>query len=82
MARCISRASVGCATAFGCTVVSTATPLQVLGADGASLVRDRQAFLDERDELLLAEPLAPARHRRSIEREPVAEAHSPQKYWQ
>lgn len=47
-------------------------PLQVLGTDGASLVR--QTFLDQRDELLLAEPLAPARHRRSIERQPVAEA--------
>jgi hypothetical protein len=48
--------------------------LQVLGTDGASLVRHRQTFLDQRDELLLAEPLAPARHRRSIERQPVAEA--------
>ena len=37
--------------------------LQVLGADRASLVRHRQTFLDQRDELLLAEPLAPARHR-------------------
>lgn len=48
--------------------------LQILGTDGASLVRHRQTFLDQRDELLLAEPLAPARHRRSIERQPVAEA--------
>src|SRR6478752_5001425 len=31
MARCISRASVGCATAFGCTVVSTATRSRSLG---------------------------------------------------
>jgi hypothetical protein len=37
--------------------------LQVLGTDGASLVRHRQTFLDQRDELLLAEPLAPACHR-------------------
>ena len=49
-------------------------PLQVLGTDGASLVRHRQTFLDQRDELFLAEPLAPARHRRPIERQPVAEA--------
>ncbi|MGF6430983.1 hypothetical protein AB7M47_008101 [Bradyrhizobium elkanii] len=49
-------------------------PLQILGTDGASLVCHRQTFLDQRDELLLAEPLAPARHRRSIERQPVAEA--------
>jgi len=48
--------------------------LQVLGTDGASLVRHRQTFLDQRDELFLAEPLAPACHRRSIERQPVAEA--------
>ena len=49
-------------------------PLQVLGTDGASLVRHRQTFLEQRDQLLLAEPLAPMRHRRSIERQPVAEA--------
>ena len=48
--------------------------LQVLGTDGASVVRHRQTFLDQRDELVLAEPLAPARHRRSIEWQPVAEA--------
>jgi hypothetical protein len=49
-------------------------PLKVLGTDGANLVRHRQTFLDQRDELFLAEPLAPACHRRSIERQPVAEA--------
>ena len=49
-------------------------PLQVLRADGASLVRHRQTFLDQRDELFLAKPLAPAGHRRSIERQTVAEA--------
>lgn len=43
-------------------------------ADSASLVRHRQTFLDQRDELFLSEPLAPARHRRSIERQAVAEA--------
>src|SRR5258705_10129503 len=47
---------------------------QVLGTDGASLVRHRQTFLDQRDELLLAEPLPQARHRRSIDRHPRAEA--------
>jgi len=31
-------------------------------------------FLDQRDELFLSEPLAPAGHRRSIERQTVAEA--------
>ena len=49
-------------------------PFQVPGTDRARLVRHRQAFLDQRDELLLAEPLAPARHRRAIERQPVAKA--------
>jgi hypothetical protein len=47
---------------------------QVLRPDGASLVRHRQTFLDQRNELLLAEPQAPACHRRSIERRAVAEA--------
>lgn len=43
-------------------------PLLVLMADGASLVRHRQTFLDQRDELFLAGPMTPACHRRSIER--------------
>ena len=46
--------------AFGCIDRHS---LQVLGTDGASLVRHRQTFLDQRDELFLAKPLAPAGHR-------------------
>ena len=49
-------------------------PLQVLGRDRAGLVRDGQALLNERHELLLAEPLAPARQRGAVEGQLVAEA--------
>ncbi|KWV50626.1 hypothetical protein AS156_01370 [Bradyrhizobium macuxiense] len=37
--------------------------LQVLGTDGSGLVRHRQTFLDQHDELFFAKPLAPAGHR-------------------
>jgi hypothetical protein len=48
MRACMSRASVGWATAFGCTVVSTTTR--------------SKAPLQERFDLLLAQALTPARH--------------------
>ena len=49
--------------------------LQVLGRDRAALVRHVEALLEQRLELGLAQPLAPARQRRAVERQPVAEAH-------
>ena len=43
-------------------------PLEILGLDRLRSVRDRKALLQERRELLLAQPLAPARQRRAVER--------------
>lgn len=54
--------------------------LLIVGIDGASLVRHRQTFLDQRRELLLAEPLAPARHRHRSNGSPWQKLNSPQKY--
>ncbi len=48
--------------------------LEIPGLDRAGLVRDRQALLDQRDELSLAEALAPTRQRRAVEGQLVAEA--------
>ena len=48
--------------------------LEVLGRDRAGLVGDRKALLNERHELLLAKPLAPARQRGAVEGQLVAEA--------
>jgi hypothetical protein len=48
--------------------------LQILGLDRAGLVGDRETLLDQRHELLLAQPLAPAGQRRAVERQLVAEA--------
>src|ERR1700689_3408011 len=70
-ARCISLASVGKATALGCTVVSTMTFEKSAGFGRARARGDVQAFLDQRDELLLAHPLAPARQRRTVEHQRV-----------
>ena len=56
-------------------------PLQILRRQRAGLVRHRQALLEQRHELLLAQPLAPARQRRAVERQLMAEARSPQKNW-
>ena len=67
-ARCISLASVGKATAFGCTVVSTITRVK---SDGfAAPVRVAASRLGE---LVLAHALPPARQRRTLERQRVAE---------
>ena len=48
--------------------------LEVLGRDRAGFVRDRQALLDQRHDLLFAQALAPAGQRGAIEGELVAEA--------
>jgi hypothetical protein len=48
-------------------------PLEVLGRQGARLMGDPQALLKQRRQALLAEPLAPARHRRAIEGQLVPE---------
>ena len=55
--------------------------LQILGLERAGLVRHRQALLEQRRELLLAQALAPAGQRGAVEGQLVAEACSPQKYW-
>lgn len=47
-------------------------PFQVLGTDSRQSCAPPTDFPGSGDELLLAEPPAPARHRRSIERQPVA----------
>lgn len=49
-------------------------PLQVLRLDRAGLVRQREALLDQRYELLLAEALPPSRQGRAVEGQLVAEA--------
>ena len=49
-------------------------PLEILVRQRAGLVRHRQALLHQRHQRLLAEPLAPVRHRGAVERQPVAEA--------
>jgi hypothetical protein len=46
---------------------------EVRGLAGAGARRRVQALLDQRDGLLLARPLAPARQRRPVERQPVTE---------
>ena len=48
--------------------------LQVLRPERAGLVCHRQALLDERQKLLLAQALTPARQRRALEGQPVLEA--------
>ena len=49
-------------------------PLEIAGRQRPGLVRHRQALLEQRDQLLLAQPLAPMRQRRTVERQLVAEA--------
>jgi hypothetical protein len=49
-------------------------PLQVLGSEGAGLVGDRQALLQQGRKLRLAQALAPARQRRALEGQNVLEA--------
>ncbi len=47
--------------------------LEVLALERTGLVGDGQALLDQRDQVFLAQPLPPARHRRAVERELVPE---------
>jgi hypothetical protein len=49
-------------------------PFEIAGRQRPGLVRHRQALLDQRHQRLLAEPLAPMRQGRAVERQPVAEA--------
>jgi hypothetical protein len=49
--------------------------LEIAGRQRPGLVRHRQAFLEQRRQLLLAQPLAPMRQRRALERQAVAETH-------
>ena len=49
-------------------------PFEIPGRQRPGLVRDRQALLEQGDQLLFAQPLAPMRQRRAVERQPVAEA--------
>ena len=70
IARWVSRASVGCAIAFSCTVVSTTTRSSL---DRPAPVRHREALLQQRGDLLLTQPLAPAGQRRAVERHLVPE---------
>jgi len=52
-------------------------PLEVLGLDRLGSVRHRKALLQQRRNLLLTQPLTPARQRRAIERCHVLEYHFP-----
>ena len=49
-------------------------PFAIAARQRPALVRYRQALLDQRRELALAEPPPPMRQRRAVERQPVAEA--------
>jgi len=51
--------------------------LEIPGLDRLGPVRDRKALLQQRRNLLLTQPLAPARQRRTIERRRVLEYHFP-----
>ena len=50
-------------------------PLEIFGLDRPSSMRHREAFLQQRGDLLRAQPLAPAGQRRAIERQVVPERH-------
>ena len=64
----MSLASVGKATALGCTVVSTMTLEKSAGLAAPVRMATAEALLDQRHELLLPHPLAqPARWRRTVE---------------
>src|SRR6478736_4046351 len=71
LARCISLASVGKVIAFSCTVVVENHLGEVGGLGRAGAGGDGQALLQERQQPLLAEALAPARQRRALERQLV-----------
>ena len=50
-------------------------PLEIFGGDRTRPVGHREALLQQRGDLLLAQPLAPAAQRRAIERRLVLERH-------
>jgi len=68
----VSRASVGCAIAFSCGGVDHYS-FEIFGLQRAAAMRHRKALLQQGGELLLAQPLAPARQRGAVERQFVPE---------
>src|SRR5438067_6531970 len=52
-------------------------PFEIFGGDRPSAVGHREALLQQRDDLLLTQPLAPARERRAIKWQLVPEHHFP-----
>src|SRR5262245_21011532 len=52
-------------------------PFEIFGVDRPGAVRHREALLQQRDDLLLTQPLAPAREPRAIKRQLVPEHHFP-----
>ena len=56
-------------------------PLQIPGRQGAGLVSDRQALLQQRHQLLLAQPLAPSVIDERSKGSSWQKLCSPQKYW-
>ena len=69
-ALCISLASVGWVTFFGCTVVSTVMASEILELQRAGLVRHPQALLKQ-DIQLLADASAPVAQPGPLMREAV-----------
>ena len=52
-------------------------PFEIFGLDRPGPVRHRKALLQQRDDLLLTQPLAPAGQRRAVKRQLVPEHHFP-----
>ena len=52
-------------------------PFEIFGLDRPAPMRHRKALLQQRDDLLLTQPLAPAGQRRAIKRQIVPEHHFP-----
>src|SRR5262245_17492260 len=52
-------------------------PFEIFGVDRPGAVGHREALLQQRDDLLLTQPLAPARERRAIKWQLVPEHHLP-----
>ena len=61
------------AIAFSCTVVSTTTLMKSVGLAAPVRTAAARTLLDQRRQLLLTHPLAPAGQRRPIEHQPVLE---------
>src|SRR6516165_5484375 len=56
-------------------------PFEIFGVDRPGAVGHREALLQQRGDLLLTQPLAPARERRAIKWQQCRNTTSPQKYW-